>query len=51
MTFWMETTAVCAFGISWLVKGEAVLADGSLTKKTNKKKVQQKTVRKHELIE
>jgi hypothetical protein len=51
MTFWMETTAVCAFGISWLVKGEAVLADGSLTRKTTEKKVQWKTVRRHEMIE
>jgi hypothetical protein len=25
--FWLETAAVWAFGISWFVKGEAILAD------------------------
>ncbi|HEV2375825.1 MAG TPA: DUF998 domain-containing protein [Streptosporangiaceae bacterium] len=25
--FWMESTAVVAFGVSWVVKGQAVLAD------------------------
>jgi len=25
--FWLETAAVLAFGISWLTKGEAILAD------------------------
>jgi len=25
--FWIETVAVLAFGVSWLVKGEAILAD------------------------
>ena len=25
--FWLESTAVLAFGISWLTKGEAILAD------------------------
>lgn len=27
LTFWMETVAVICFGISWLVKGEAILGD------------------------
>jgi formate hydrogenlyase subunit 3/multisubunit Na+/H+ antiporter MnhD subunit len=27
LTFWMETMAVEAFGLSWLVKGEAILKD------------------------
>ncbi|MFV0607262.1 MAG: hypothetical protein ACK5NK_15635 [Niabella sp.] len=27
ITFWMETLAIEAFGISWLVKGEAILKD------------------------
>ena len=26
--FWLETWAVVAFGVSWLTKGEAILADG-----------------------
>mgnify|MGYP006313488141 FL=1 len=26
--FWLESTAVVAFGLSWLVKGEAILKDG-----------------------
>jgi uncharacterized membrane protein len=26
--FWLESTAVVAFGFSWLVKGEAILKDG-----------------------
>ena len=25
--FWLETAAIAAFGVSWLVKGQAVLAD------------------------
>ena len=25
--FWLETTAILAFGISWITKGEAILAD------------------------
>jgi hypothetical protein len=25
--FWLETVAIAAFGVSWLVKGQAVLAD------------------------
>jgi len=25
--FWLEATAVVAFGISWLTKGEAILKD------------------------
>jgi hypothetical protein len=25
--FWLESVAVVAFGVSWLVKGEAILAD------------------------
>jgi len=25
--FWLESVAVIAFGVSWLVKGEAILAD------------------------
>jgi hypothetical protein len=25
--FWLETVAVLAFGVSWLVKGEALLGD------------------------
>jgi hypothetical protein len=25
--FWLESAAVLAFGISWLTKGEAILAD------------------------
>lgn len=27
LVFWLETTAILAFGISWLIKGEALLAD------------------------
>ncbi|WP_117880502.1 hypothetical protein [Aureibaculum luteum] len=27
LTFWMETLAVFSFGLSWLVKGEAILGD------------------------
>jgi hypothetical protein len=27
--FWLETVAVLAFGISWLTKGEAILADAA----------------------
>lgn len=27
LTFWMETVAIEAFGLSWLVKGEAILRD------------------------
>lgn len=27
LTFWMETLAIEAFGVAWMVKGEAVLAD------------------------
>ncbi len=27
VVFWFETAAITAFGVSWLVKGEAVLAD------------------------
>ncbi|MEV0809575.1 DUF998 domain-containing protein [Micromonospora sp. NPDC050200] len=27
--FWCETVAVLAFGIAWLVKGEAIIRDGS----------------------
>lgn len=27
MLFWLETVAVMAFGVSWLVKGEQILAD------------------------
>lgn len=33
MTFWMETTALEAFGFSWLVKGEFILKDKSLASK------------------
>jgi hypothetical protein len=25
--FWLESAAVLAFGVSWLTKGEAILAD------------------------
>lgn len=25
--FWLESIAICAFGLSWLVKGETILAD------------------------
>jgi hypothetical protein len=27
VVFWLETVAITAFGVSWLVKGEAILAD------------------------
>jgi hypothetical protein len=27
ITFWMETIAVVAFGISWIIKGEMILKD------------------------
>jgi hypothetical protein len=27
--FWLETLAILAFGLSWLTKGEAILADGA----------------------
>lgn len=27
VVFWLETTAIVAFGVSWLVKGEAILGD------------------------
>jgi hypothetical protein len=27
VVFWLETIAITAFGVSWLVKGEAILAD------------------------
>ena len=26
--YWLEAIAVVAFGISWLIKGEFILADG-----------------------
>jgi len=25
--FWLETLAILAFGVSWIVKGEAILKD------------------------
>ena len=25
--FWLETIAIAAFGVAWLVKGQAILAD------------------------
>ncbi len=25
--FWLETTAILSFGVSWLTKGEAILKD------------------------
>jgi hypothetical protein len=27
--FWLETVAIVAFGVSWLIKGEAILEDVS----------------------
>jgi hypothetical protein len=32
--FWLEATAICAFGVAWLVKGQAVLKDKSHGRQT-----------------
>lgn len=35
--FWLESSAVLAFGISWLVKGETILADRSSSESASRK--------------
>jgi len=33
--FWLEASALWAFGVSWFIKGETLFTDGSLTKPTD----------------
>jgi hypothetical protein len=37
--FWLETAAIAAFGVSWLVKGQAILRDKEPVAETHRLRV------------